>query len=165
MKEDILSSIRKLLKKQNKEGSIGESTHPRCKIGWLYFGRKKASIGCFKKNKVAIFREYTSGLRGKDGISEIRYKRLIAETKNVFCQRILKFLNERFLRYEELQRIFVGSQWSIKEIEERIQKSDILDTSLKEKLKFIDISDREKVDGLHKFLEIIKIRYVGENNF
>lgn len=165
MKEDILSSIRKLLKKQNKEDSIGKSTHPTCKIGWLYFGRNKVSIGCFKKNKVAIFREYTSGLREKDAISEIRYKRLITEAKNVFYQRILKFLNERFLRYEELQRIFVGSQGSIKEIEERIQKSDILDTSLKEKLKFIDISDEEKVEGIHKFIEVIKSRYMGENSF
>ncbi|MHA1932441.1 MAG: hypothetical protein ACW96X_07870, partial [Promethearchaeota archaeon] len=141
-----------------KDDSISEPAYPPRKIGWLFVGRRKATLGYIRQHKFIILREFSLGnsvnhIPGRDS-SQIKV-RLLKEAEMAFHRRISEVMNETFLEFKDLQRIFVGGSASI---EEKIVKNDIIDYRLEGKITFIEVSSDEEGEGIQEFFgEVRKI--------
>lgn len=121
--------------------------------GWLFLAKSEATFGHIRQDKTEILKRITSGKFRADGLSESSIERLNEEAEKMFFQKIFEVMNKIFLRFEDLQRIFIGSR---DPIEEKIVKNDILDHRLKGKMKFIVVSSEKEEEGIRIFLKKIE---------
>jgi len=79
--------------------------------GLVVVGRKRASIGYIKGKQIEIIENFTSGIPSKHsagGQSQRRFERSIQENETRFYRRLIKHMNQEFLRLKNLKAIFVG---------------------------------------------------------
>jgi peptide subunit release factor 1 (eRF1) len=119
--------------------------------------KKEATLGYIRQNEFEVLKEITSiiNLNHIPGDrSQIKIF-LMKEAEMAFHRRICEIMNETFLEFEGLKRIFVGGS---EPIEEKIVKNDILDNRLEGEITFISVSSDKGREGIEEFFtEIRKI--------
>jgi len=135
--------------------------------GLLVIGRKKSAVGYIKGNTVEVVKEFTSGIRSKHGAggqSQRRFERLNEEAEIAFYRRISETVNEIFLKFEDLQGIFVGGPGHSKE---KFVKDESLDYRLRDKI--FDVVDLGYggAEGIRALIEKVKeqmenVKYIRE---
>ena len=79
--------------------------------GLVVVGRKRASIGYIKGKQIEIIENLSSGIPSKHGAggqSQRRFERSIQEKETGFYRRLIKHMNQEYLRFKNLKAIFVG---------------------------------------------------------
>jgi len=79
--------------------------------GLVVVGRKRANIGYIKGKQINIIKDFSSGIPSKHGAggqSQSRFDRSIQEKEIRFYRKLIKHMNQEFLRFKNLKAIFVG---------------------------------------------------------
>ncbi len=135
--------------------------------GLLVIGRKKSAVGYIKGNRVEVVKEFTSGIHSKHsqgGQSQRRFERLNEEAEIAFYRRISEKVNEVFLKFEDLQGIFVGGPGPSKD---KFVKDESLDYRLQDKIfDTVDIG-YGGAEGIRALIEKVKdqienVKYIRE---
>lgn len=135
--------------------------------GLLVIGRNESAAGYIKGNKVVIVKEFTSGIHGKHhagGQSQKRYERLIEEGEKRFYRRISDVVNDIFLKFENLEGIFVGGPGQSKD---KFVSDESLDYRLRKKILAIVDLGYGGVEGIRVLIEKVKkqmenVKYIRE---
>ncbi|MFX0083798.1 MAG: peptide chain release factor aRF-1 [Candidatus Hodarchaeota archaeon] len=146
---------------------LEEMLTPTETYGLLVIGRKRSAVGYIKGNTVKVEKEFTSGIHSKHGAggqSQRRFERLNEEAEKAFYRRISETVNEIFLKFEDLQGIFVGGPGPSKE---KFVKDESLDYRLRDKI--LDVVDigYGGVEGIRALIEKVKdqienVKYIRE---
>lgn len=79
--------------------------------GLVVVGRKRASIGYLKGKQINTIKHFSSSIPSKHsagGYSQRRFERLIQEKEVKFYRKLIRYINQEFLRLNNLKAIFVG---------------------------------------------------------
>jgi len=128
---DLLSKMSKLIQPGNLKK----------KYGWLFVGKREATFGYVQQIKPVVLKKITFPR------SQRQNERLIEEAEIVFHRRICEIMNEFFLLFEDLQRIFVGGSGPIEET---------IDSRLEGKITFIAVSSDKGREGIQEFFTEIR---------
>jgi peptide chain release factor subunit 1 len=136
--------------------------------GLVVVGRKRASIGYIKGTRIHIMKDFSSGIPSKQsagGQSQSRFDRLLQEREIRFYRRLIKHVNQKFLRLKNLRAIFVGGAGNSKK---KFVKDKNIDYRLKPIIKdTIDLPYDGGYEGIRALVnqlsdQLIDLQYIRE---